>query len=838
MDIESKINELLFFSLVKDGLFDFNILIKSNLLKFNEDKTTELSPSSLEYLCYKMIKNKINQNIFINMDIGLINYNYLTSNDIKSLSNKLKKKHIIIIFQNENTQKWNLIIFLDFYEQIKNHFNTNNNENNIIIGKIISSNCNNEEDNYIILSILNKLENVFNFSVKNNLMLKIDSININKRINTSIFILNFIEELISQKNENINLYIQKLFDEMFNSNNKNKKSYFSSFNKINKIFDNIFDEYEKDLKENNINKSNKNNTNNEKNFNGKIKMIRNEMNSLNEMIKYNKFLKKDMYNDSTEDINSEDENEVIKIIQNEHNKNIRNKQKLNHKLNTKSINLENNNIYKEFGVIKEEENESSSSESYLKPIKSKSKENNKIFRAITSYRKKDSNKINKKFKHLKVDINASLFDKINRSPCKKYKSQKKIKVKKDILKNLEEAIEEFEFEQQQSMKIIDLNKNNKSKKEIKINKNNIYEEDSLKNAINKNKNPKKIKIKISPNPKDIFNIISKENKDVINNNKEKGNNNLNQKIKQKQIFINRIIKVPKTQNKKIKKINVIKKKSLTSRVFDNSNKKIDSNDNIKQHNKKYSFQNIKNKPSFLKYNTSINKENKKIYFNDNNISIDNFININSVYNLFIKNGKTNIPLKDQISKSKINIQKRNKITSIINMSQKADIFNIEDQIYNNIEINNKKNYPKKEFDEVFENIDEKMNNKLSETNDSYIYEHLPNIPSMDINNKNMQYFINNIENNNNVRKNSEKSKHNKRNTPKIDKKIINLKENKTSNNFKINPNLKKDLLDEYNTTAIKRSQIKKIENARYTKVNSNIDEGRGVNVYNYAGGDS
>ena len=139
---------------------------------------------------------------------------------------------------------------------------------------------------------------------------------------------------------------------------------------------------------------------------------------------------------------------------------------------------------------------------------------------------------------------------------------------------------------------------------------------------------------------------------------------------------------------------------------------------------------------------------------------------------------------------------------------------------------------------MFENIDEKMNNKLSETNDSYIYEHLPNIPSMDINNKNMQYFINNIENNNNVRKNSEKSKHNKRNTPKIDKKIINLKENKTSNNFKINPNLKKDLLDEYNTTAIKRSQIKKIENARYTKVNSNIDEGRGVNVYNYAGGDS
>ena len=840
MDIESKISEILFFSLLKDGIFNYNILIKSSLQMFNEDKKTELSNSSFEYMCYKIIKNKMLDNNFINMDIAIINYNFLISTDLKSLSSKLKKKHIMIFFQNENTQKWNLILFLNFYEQINNYFNIN--QNQIMVAKIISSNYNIEEDNFIFISILNKLENVFDFKIQNNMILKIDSIYINKRINTSIFIINLIEELISQRNANIHLYTQQLLDDNYlndrnnnnNSNNKNSNNnnYLSSLNKTNYIFNDILNIYEKDLKENIINKTIKNKNKKEEKFkNENIKIIRNEIIKNEE----NKEKKSEIKNNNNnkDDINNEDEKEIIKILENEKNKNIVKRKKLKNKLNTKSINLGNINIYKDFDVIKEEDNESSSSESLLISIKKKNKNNDKLSR--TNYNKKYSNKTTKILRNLKVDINPSVFEQINNSSDKKYKSQKRIKVKENILKKLEKAIEEFEIEEQHPMvKKIEINKS-------KITIKNDNDEECVKSA--NNKNLKKKNIYSNPN-NNTERITKKENI----NNREKMK--IKKKKEEKKIFIDKIIKVQKSPNNKNNKNTEFKKKALTSRKPINYNQISEINDNRKEHNKNNSFQNMKNNYSFINYNMKTNKNDKNLDFNKN-IEIDNFININSVYNLFIKNSKNTFSYKKKSPQSNINMKKKRNISSTLNNSQNNNLFSIKGKI------NNENNFLNEKPCEEFENIDEIKNINYSNPDKLYRYSHFPNIPSMDINNKNMQYFINTIE------KSDKNTNYDISNISSRSKKnLIDLKanfdnKNKSKDNFKIFINLKDN--DEYltnefiNSPVIKSNRTKKTlynprndynnfkkdflkqDNTRSSNEYNNFDDEKDNNVYRYIG---
>ena len=121
MSFESKINSIIFFPSIKNGLYDYGFPIKSELKNFFENKKFELSSSLLEYIIYKNIKKQFLDNNFINKDIALIIEKYLTL--LKNRDNliNLNKKHLIILFQNENTQKWNLIIFLNFMEQIRNN---------------------------------------------------------------------------------------------------------------------------------------------------------------------------------------------------------------------------------------------------------------------------------------------------------------------------------------------------------------------------------------------------------------------------------------------------------------------------------------------------------------------------------------------------------------------------------------------------------------------------------------------------------------------------------------------------------------------------------------------
>ena len=58
-DIESILKNILFFTSIRDGFFDYNIPIKSELEKFNSDKSIEPSLFLFEYICYKLLKNTL-----------------------------------------------------------------------------------------------------------------------------------------------------------------------------------------------------------------------------------------------------------------------------------------------------------------------------------------------------------------------------------------------------------------------------------------------------------------------------------------------------------------------------------------------------------------------------------------------------------------------------------------------------------------------------------------------------------------------------------------------------------------------------------------------------------
>jgi hypothetical protein len=257
MDIESTLNSLIFFPSIKNGEFDYNTPMKSSLIKFDLDKTIEPSQSLFEYLCYKIVKKKILEGQ-INSETVLITDKFLTSFNCKKVFIKAKaihKKNILIFLQNKNTLKWNLIAFLNLEEQLKNCFEENNKQP--IIAKIISSNTNSDEDDYILNSTMDKLENTFDFKSPDDIQFEVDSINISDQPNTCIFLLNFIEGLIVQNDENLPLYIKRLYDEGCNTTSEESKNYFTSFNRINEDFENIYIKYQNELNE--YCKKNKNN---------------------------------------------------------------------------------------------------------------------------------------------------------------------------------------------------------------------------------------------------------------------------------------------------------------------------------------------------------------------------------------------------------------------------------------------------------------------------------------------------------------------------------------------------------------------------------------------------
>ena len=750
MNAESTIRNMLFFPTVKNGLFDYSTPLKTNIKNFTENiNNTEISPPLFEYLFYNIIKKKINEG-YVNDETVFISERFLSSINCKKIfikANAIHKKNILIFIQNKTTQKWNVIIFFDLENQLKKCMLDK--ENQSIIVKIISSSSENDEDDYILNSTMDKLENTFDFKSPDDIQFEVDSINICDQQNTSIFLLNFIEGLIIENNENFSKYIQKLYDEG-SKMDTNSKNYLNSFNKMNDVFIDLQNKYQTELK-NYLEKKEK--TKNENMENG-LENVDNFVNldinkETNEMKDEIDLIQIEQDDDIEDDVDSEEE-EALKIMEQE-NEDAKNQmkdqeKKLRQKLYKQKMRLANLNICKEFGVIKEEENESSSEKSFEIFNKNDREKNIKdeiefLKRSITNLRKftdelnqqnisqneinekeieKNENNNNEKNNNKEEDnINGNTINEndnnINSSQKKSNnidKINKNIKKKKLIvsaLKNLEEAIQELEKEITAQPKKESKNENLKN---INNNKNNTTNTKNINNNTNKkqidNGNPKIDSNKFNELKK--ANTLPKQSKILTID---------NTKIGQKNDALEK-----KINNTKNKISNTNNEKNITDSPNKKSDHSLDSNKSgsfkgdISPNN---SNNNKKEKP----------KKNNKAKKNQDSAKKRNKSPIENNYSNKNSNDTNELKKKNSShsSRDSTNTQKTNKTEELFSTenNQKEKEIKLEHNISNDSEVDNEHNYTESlnEFRSQKINEIKKENNKIlfpKKNNNDYITE--------------------------------------------------------------------------------------------------------------------
>lgn len=831
MSIESQLSDLIFFPSVKSGLFDYNINIKSNLKKFLEDNSTEPTPSLLEYLCYSIVKNQLLVKNYINPNFIITNENFLSNFNSKNFFMNSNKKHIIIFIQNENTKKWNLIMFLNFKEQVNNYININNEKP--IMTKIISSNLNSDEDNNNLDKILDSLEKCFDFKSSYNIKYEINSVSISDQKNSSVFLLNFIEGLICQNNnENLFSYIQKLFDEPVNINDQhninendndiNYIDYFNSFNKRNKIFDDILSIYEKELKEYLSNKVK--NIFNIKKYPYKSKEnIKNEMTHINAMIRDNNNKNNNSNYDEDDDLNSDDEEEVLKIMEKENNeskKKLRERNiKLKYNLFKQKINLEDTNIFRDFGVIKEEENESSS-------------ESLRFF--------SPSNNLNKKQKIIKKKIDLK-FKKLNKSN-KNVKKELKIKtdyktndikndnnnqnIKKNVLKELEEAVKEFELEEDHTFKTVgsdtDENKNNKIK--------------SIKTNLKKNKKEKNY---------DIYKIIKNSN---LKNIKKIFYSKRNEREKKRGSLTNKNNSKNKSMEYKSEEHKNKDKTLIKEKLFNNCYRTNKETKRLSLLNKKFFNSKDKKRPTKKnKYNSLLYSDkciikknvNRSLIINDkeNKILKETSLNKYTSHNSIGK--KCNVIFDKNTSLIKIlshnNIKKNSKgknpikVTKLSSNSQKSTSYRSEES-HNNLKLQNQDIHLKNNLSNDLEIKIEKKNTSFTLKEDHHTNKVNDNLSKLK-KDKNDEYFklfneitiqnynsknrINNIKKLEKKRSNNKDLKYNKNTDIKIKDNYILIENDLSFDTFRtINDNEKETIKKSTTVTEpdFRKPKLKKLDN--------------------------
>ena len=790
MDLELSLSNMIFFISVENGFYNYRIPLKKSLTNFEKDKSLEPNSFLFEYLCYKIVKKKLLEGK-INQNSVLISEDFLCSYKSKQSlikTNAISKKNIIIFIFNKNTQKWNLIISLNLQEQLKN-FITQVNKKPISV-KIISSNTNLNEDDYILNSTINKLINIFELKLPDDIQFEVNSINISDQPNTYIFLLNFIEGLIVQDDDNICDYIKKLYDKGNNSIDEYNQNYFNSFNRINKEFLNICSKYEDELNEFLIINSKIKNMN--INCFEEEKMIENKeilITSDNTELKSNESIIEDNDSENLEDIkdkdritikteeslsrcksknefdmiqigedkdlNSDEEEEALKIMERE-NKIAKSKireqeRKLRQILFKQKLRFENIKMYKEFGVIKEEENES---EKESIKLFNKIQEEEIIkdsFNAITknlelrksNLRKKNNNKksidnneniIFKTDDNINNNVESKNDDKNNVEKNKYQKSKSEKNIKLSILRELERAIKEFEIEQdiknnnEKNNRILNLKKkeikNNSIKKENKDIKNENKNNENkisyiIENKDNKIKNnDNKIENIGINNEKEVIQDKNKYIKDYKNKSKE---NKLKNKIKKENIIRN---DNSLSKNKKDKKmsININYNKKVNSNFikiihFKNAKlKEKEKNEGLSQDNNKDQISDkllIKQKKSLI----NIQRLDK-----NNNKSKDNIIKNNRSISLYQNKSFNNFKYKNKNNNSFRDIKNNNSFIynrkkdqdnySSNNNSTNISYTNSYKLRRNNSKINNKQLKPSKDKKiKEKENISQKVNSR-------------------------------------------------------------------------------------------------------------------------------
>ena len=677
-DIESILKNILFFTSIRDGFFDYNIPIKSELEKFNSDKSIEPSLFLFEYICYKLLKNTLISNKTINPETIIITDQFLCSENSKELFIKYKatyKKNIIICIQNSQTLKWTIIAFLNLEEQIKNYFDINNKKP--IKAKILSSNLNSDEDDIVLNATMDKLEYAFDFKSPDDIQFEVDSFNIYDQPNSGIFLLNFIKELMLQDESKISDFIQKIYDEVSNMGNQGNKYYFNIFNNISEEMNNMYNIYNQEL---------------------------------------NEFLKNNNININLDDeLNSDEEEEALKIMEkeNEEAKHLmrQKERKLRQKLYKQKLIDKNTVMYKEFGVIKEEDNESESeSIDFFGKMKEKEEERLKYKENLSKKNYMNNNKILNNV-NVNININVNNSQSIDEIKTNIFKTDKDIQIKnqskseKNIKLNvLEEALEEFELEQEPIKNTEENIKQKKEEiKEIKENNQKETQTKDITNILNKLEEKEKEKsrdfeINNTKAKTPITNQSPKEKKIPNEKNKKEENKKEKKKANKSNININifrnenidlkKRGSVPKTQIK-IKKLNLdfkcpnindnnnnktiekLKKSFTNMRRPDNKDlfkeKEEENNNNSLLKKKSIPIKEIKNTNSKEIIITKNSKEIKQINSNTNNNT---------------KNAKNNAPKKININKNKeeeknskiINKEKENPINSIsINKEPKDNL---------------------------------------------------------------------------------------------------------------------------------------------------------------------
>ena len=716
-DIESILKNILFFTSIRDGFFDYNIPIKSELEKFNSDKSIEPSLFLFEYICYKLLKNTLISNKTINPETIIITDQFLCSENSKELFIKYKatyKKNIIICIQNSQTLKWTIIAFLNLEEQIKNYFDINNKKP--IKAKILSSNLNSDEDDIVLNATMDKLEYAFDFKSPDDIQFEVDSFNIYDQPNSGIFLLNFIKELMLQDESKISDFIQKIYDEVSNMGNQGNKYYFNIFNNISEEMNNIYNIYNQEL---------------------------------------NEFLKNNNININLDDeLNSDEEEEALKIMEkeNEEAKHLmrQKERKLRQKLYKQKLIDKNTVMYKEFGVIKEEDNESESeSIDFFGKMKEKEEERLKYKENLSKKNYMNNNKILNNV-NVNININVNNSQSIDEIKTNIFKTDKDIQIKNqsksekniklNVYKELEEALEEFELEQEPIKNTEENIKQKKEEiKEIKENNQKETETKDITNILNKLEEKEKEKsrdfeINNTKAKTPITNQSPKEKKIPNEKNKKEENKKEKKKANKSNININifrnenidlkKRGSVPKTQIK-IKKLNLDFKCPNTN---DNNNKTIEklkkSFTNMRRPDNKDFFKEKEeenNNNSLLKKKSIPIKEikntnSKEIIITKNSKEIKQ---INSNTNNNTKNAKNNAPKKININKNKeeeknskiIIKEKENPINSISINKEPKD--NLSKKNANLNIITKTKNLSKKNSEKYNNN---KSNSKTIKTN--------------------------------------------------------------------------------------------------------------------------
>ena len=656
------IGRTLFFTSIKDNSFDYTLPIKASLNKFNNKERAEAPPSLFEYLCYKITQKKLSENK-INKEVAIISEKFLSSKNCKiniMKTNSIKKKFILIPIRNNITRKWNAVIFVHLEKQIMQFMNQINDEP--IIAKIISSNINSEEDDFILNTTMDRIETAFNFSSPEDIQFEVDSINISDQPNTSVFLLNFIEGLISQENnESIMNYIMKLYDESSNTNAIGSNNYFISFNKENPIFNDLTNIYENELKEyTKLKESN--------NSNGELKMFKLE---------------------NIEDIDSEDE--ALKIIakENEEVRRQMQEQELFFSLRMNDFN-NNKNILGQIQEVEELDEESEMDNE---------NKNSKNYNLSKSLKKSQNDliKSNKSIKSLKSNSNRNKNEIVKKNL-------------NEIIENKEEMKKEETVDLNNNNIIIDSNdyQNNKNntnslnneikieKKEIKINEkentsNNIKLEDGNKENVsipNLDNNINKKKYNLNINMENItYNSgpsISQNQKDINIFNNNNDNNSLNP------IINNKINSNFENDENAFEKMKVQKSLSKTIEVTNSNNSNICSNSNRQSINsinapnapyerKKLSNSNISITKS--SYNSNSRNNLEKNYDKSNNSQKYIPINISSKSTDSNNSKNKNENLNNSHNSNEEN-NSNNNLNLCINMNQNNCNYNISNKNHN------------------------------------------------------------------------------------------------------------------------------------------------------------